>query len=71
MKTIVCHGDSLTEGSDLENNLGVALLRRPLLTVCGSFYCFIPDKFFYLITFRLSRLTVDSGALVDGTMPLA
>jgi hypothetical protein len=51
--------------------LGVALLRRPLLTVCGSFYCFIPDKFSYLITFRLSRLTVDSGALVDGTMPLA
>ena len=32
--------------------MGVALLRRPLLTVSGSLYCFILDKFSYLITFR-------------------
>ena len=32
--------------------LGVALLRRPSLTVSGSLYCFIPDKLSYLITFR-------------------
>ena len=31
---------------------GAALLRRPLLTVSGSLYCFILDKFTYLITFR-------------------
>ena len=33
-------------------DLGVALLRRPSLTVSGSLYCFIPDKLSYLITFR-------------------
>ena len=35
-----------------EIHKGAALLRRPLLTVCGSLYCFILDKFTYLITFR-------------------
>jgi hypothetical protein len=34
------------------NDSGVALLRRPSLTVSGSLYCFIPDKLSYLITFR-------------------
>ena len=33
-------------------DLGAALLRRPLLTGSGSLYCFILDKFTYLITFR-------------------
>ena len=33
-------------------DLGAALLRRPLLTVSGSLYCFILDKIPYLITFR-------------------
>jgi len=32
--------------------LGAALLRRPLLTVRGSLYCFISANFPYLITFR-------------------
>ncbi len=33
-------------------DLGVALLRRPLLTVSVSLYCFILAKVPYLITFR-------------------
>jgi uroporphyrinogen-III decarboxylase len=33
-------------------DLGAALLRRPLLTVSGSLYCFILDNLSYLITFR-------------------
>ena len=41
-----------TEGHGCLYRLGAALLRRPLLTVCGSLYCFILDKFTYLITFR-------------------
>ena len=36
----------------LLNELGAALLRRPLLTVSGSLYCFISANFPYLITFR-------------------
>lgn len=34
------------------NRLGVALLRRPLLTIYGSLYCFIFNNYSYLINFR-------------------
>ena len=44
---IGCGGQLLSK-----NDLGAALLRRPLLTVSGSLYCFILDKIPYLITFR-------------------
>jgi hypothetical protein len=36
----------------LLKELGAALLRRPLLTVSFSLYCFILANFPYLITFR-------------------
>ena len=52
-------------------SMGAALLRRPLLTICDSLYCFIVDEFFYLITFRLSRFEVESEAIVSGTRPPA
>jgi len=35
-----------------QNELGAALLRRPLLTASGSLYCFILANLPYLITFR-------------------
>jgi len=36
----------------VDYDLGVALLRRALLTVSGSLYCIISNNYPYLITFR-------------------
>jgi hypothetical protein len=44
--------EDLAGGKLPSNDLGAALLGRPLLTVSGSMYCSIPDKISYFITFR-------------------